>query len=292
MAYAGSLLYLMEKVVGPAFTSSTGYHYSGRGAGSLALSKEISSGEITPNVFMSVGSNPIRALEPKFTSWYVRFAASPVVLAYSPSSRFAPELNAIAAGTRQVSDLFNVLATPGFRLGRTDPNVDPQGQAFIEMLQLAKAKYGLAPGSIEKILGGSPGSSKSVQIFDETALEPRLEAGQLDAASAYLSQAIQLHLHYIDLGPSVDLGDPALASQYATARIPLAGSKVAKGAPLVIDVTVIGNHDPAAADALVAYLLSPAGLRAFSANGYKLLSPQAFGDRAAVPRVVAGELSS
>ena len=37
------------------------------------------------------------------------------------------------------------------------------------------------------------------QIFEEAALDSRLQAGQLDAASAYLSQAKQLHLHYIML---------------------------------------------------------------------------------------------
>jgi molybdate/tungstate transport system substrate-binding protein len=292
VAYAGSLLYLQEKVVGPAFSAKTGFKYSGRGAGSLALSQEILSGEIRPNVFLSVGGKPIQALEPKFTSWYVQFAASPIVIAYSPSSRFAPQLAAIAAGHRPLADLVSLLATSGFRLGRSDPNVDPQGQAFIEMLQLVKAKLGLPAGTIEKILGGPAASANSSEIFDETALEPRLEAGQLDAASAYLSQAIQLHLHYIDLGPTLDLGDPALATTYAKASLPLSSGKVAHGAPLVVDMTVLGSADASAADAFVAYLLSPAGLQAFSQNGYRLLHPKVFGNRSAVPQGLASELGA
>jgi molybdate/tungstate transport system substrate-binding protein len=292
VAYAGSLLYLQEKVIGPAFRAKTKYKYVGRGAGSLALSQEILSKEITPNVFLSVGGKPIQALEPKFTSWYVQVAASPIVIAYSQSSRFAPELAAIAAGSRPLADLVTLLATPGFRLGRSDPNVDPQGQAFIEMLQLVKAKLALPAGTIEKILGGSASSANSSEIFDETALEPRLEAGQLDAASAYLSQAIQLHLPYIDLGPSLDLGDPALVSTYATASLPLSNGKVVHGGPLVVDATVIGTTDSSAAAAFVAYLLSPAGLQALSQNGYRLLHPQVFGDHSAVPQDVAGELGS
>ena len=292
VAYAGSLVDLEEKVIGPAFTAATGYAYSGRGAGSLALSQEIVSGEISPSVFLSVGAMPIESLEPRFTTWYVQFAASPVVLAYSPSSRFAPQLEAIAAGREPLKDLFSLMATPGFRLGRTDPNVDPQGQAFVEMLQLSKAKFGLASGLVERILGGSPASASSPEIFDETALEPRLEAGQLDAASAFLSQAVQLHLHYIDLGPAVDLGDPALAADYGKASFPLANGAVVHGQPLVIDITVIGTASTGPADAFVAYTLSAAGRRAFGQNGYHLLPATAFGATSAVPRAVAAELAS
>lgn len=290
VAYAGSLLNLEEKVIGPAFHKATGYSYTGRGAGSLALSQEIAAGEISPNVFLSVGAKPIKALEPKFTSWYVQFAASPLVIAYSPSSRYASELEAIAAGHRPASDLFTLFQNPGFRLGRSDPNVDPQGQAFVEMMQLAKRQFNLPAGSLEKILGGVPGNSSSPEIFDETALEPRLEAGQLDAASAYLSQAVQLHLHYIDLGPTLDLGDPALASAYEQASFSLASGEVVKGKPLVIDITTIGNTDSAAAQAFVAYTLSKDGLKEFAAGGYRLLTPTVTGDQAAVPAAVAREL--
>jgi molybdate/tungstate transport system substrate-binding protein len=293
VAYAGSLLYLMEKVVGPAFTAETGYGYSGRGAGSLALSKEIAAGEITPDVFLSIGSKPIKSLEPKFTSWYVQVAASPIVIAYSRTSRFASQLAAIAAHRRPVTDLFRLLATKGFRLGRTDPNVDPQGQAFIEMLQLAKRRFGLPPGEIEQILGGPPRTSNaaSPEIFEETALEPRLEAGQLDAASAFLSQAIELHLPYIDLGPALDLGDPALADVYKRASIPLSTGEIVHGKPLVVDVAEIGTTHAAAARAFIAYLLSPAGRAAFARNGYRLLPAKAFGNLAAVPAAVKGELA-
>jgi molybdate/tungstate transport system substrate-binding protein len=290
VAYAGSLLYLAEKVLGPGFAAATGDKFSGRGAGSLALSQEIASGEIAPNVFMSIGGKPIEALEPRFTSWYVQFAASPLVVAYSTTGRFAPQLEAIAAGREPLADLFTLMSMPGFLLGRTDPNVDPQGQAFVEMLQLAKMKYRLAPGSVERILDGPPSASTSSEIYDETALEPRLEAGQLDAASAYLSQAVQLHLHYIDLGPALDFADPALASTYAKASFPLSSGKVVHGQPLAVDITVIGSSDAQAADRFVAFVLSSQGLDDFSHNGYTVLPPTAYGDRSAIPSDVAVEL--
>jgi molybdate/tungstate transport system substrate-binding protein len=51
VAYAASLQFLNEKVVGPAFTKAEGYKYSGTGAASGTLESEIASGEIHPNVF-------------------------------------------------------------------------------------------------------------------------------------------------------------------------------------------------------------------------------------------------
>jgi molybdate/tungstate transport system substrate-binding protein len=290
VAYAGSLENLNEKVIGPAFTRATGYGYSGRGAGSVGLSQEIKSGEITPNVFESVGSKPITALEPKFTTWYVRFAASPLVVAYNPASRYASQFEAIASGKKPVSDLFTLMETPGFRLGRTNPNTDPQGAAFAEMIELAQRQYGLPPGAVAKILGGPAASAQSSEIFAETALEPRLEAGQLDASSAFLSQAVQLHLHYIPLPPAINMGDPADAPAYAKASLRLADGTVSRGAPLVVDITTIGSADKAAADAFVAYVLSKAGLAAAKAGGYTLLTPTAFGDIRAIPAAVRSEL--
>ena len=290
VAYAGSLANLDEKVIGPAFTKAEGYAYQGRGAGSTALSQEIKSGEITPNVFESIGGKPITALEPKFTSWYVQFASSPIVVAYNPASKYASQFAAIASGAKPISDLFTLMAAPGFRLGRTDPNLDPQGVAFIEMLMLAQKQYNLPPDIVTKIIQGQPSSANSPAIFEETALEPRLQAGQLDASSAYLSQAIQLHLHYITLPSSINLGDPALAAHYKTVSFKLANGELQTGKPLSVCITTIGTTDQGAADAFVAFVLSRTGLALHKQGGYTLLTPKAFGKTAAIPASVKSEL--
>lgn len=290
VAYAGSLQDLDEKSIGPGFTKATGYQYSGRGGGSVAVAQEIAAGEITPNVFESIGAKPIKMLEPRFTSWYIQFAASPIVLAYNPQSKYASELKAYADGSKPISGLFTLLETPGFRLGRTDPNIDPQGAAFIEMLELAQKQYHLPAGTVEKILGGPPSSASSPEIFDETALEPRLQAGQLDAASAFLSQAVQLHLSYIPLPDTIDFGNPAMAAHYATASLKLANGTVSTGGPLVVDVTTIGKPTKAA-EAFIAYLLSKTGLALHKAAGYTLLTPTIVGKASAVPAAVRSELS-
>jgi molybdate/tungstate transport system substrate-binding protein len=288
VAYAASLQDLNEKVVGPAFTAATSFPYSGRAGASGELEQEIASGEISPNVFESVGGDNILPLEPKFTSWYVQYASTQIVLAYNPKSKYAAQFKAIASGKEPVKNLFTLLQTPGLKLGRTDPNIDPQGRAFIFMLQLAQMKYGLPADTVTKILGGAAlADPKSPQIFAEAALDTTLQSGQLDAASAYINQAIELHLSYIKLPPDINLGDPAFKEQYAKATITIAGNMKKKGSPLAIDITTIGTPTPAGL-AFVKYTLSPAGLALYKQGGYTLLTPKVVGT--GLPAEVQSEL--
>jgi molybdate/tungstate transport system substrate-binding protein len=294
VAYAASLQYLNEKVIGPAFTAAAGFQYSGRAGASDALSKEIASGEISPNVFQSVGKDPILALEPKFTKWFVTYASTQIVLAYNPKSKYASRFKAIASGKAPIQNLFTLLETPGLKLGRTDPNIDPQGRAFIFMLELAQMKYHLPADTVSKILGGvAPASAKSPQIYDETSLDSTLQSGQLDAASAYINQAVTLHLAYIKLPADINLGDPKDKADYAKVSITITSptGKVTKmGGPLAINITTIGTPTPAGI-AYVKYVLSPAGLALYKQGGYTLISPPKV-TGTGVPAAVLSELGS
>jgi molybdate/tungstate transport system substrate-binding protein len=289
VAYASSLQFLNEKVVGPAFTAATGYRYSGRGGQSGALEADIASGEITPNVFESVGGDNITPLEPEYTSWYIQYAGTSTVVAYNPKSKYASQFKAIADGSEPMQNLFTLLATPGLKLGRTDPNTDPQGRDFIEMLELAQAYYHLPSGTVAKILGTSDfGSASSPEIYAESSLDSTLESGQLDAASAFVTQAIELHLDYIPLPTAINLGSAADAAQYKTASVAIKGG-TKHGSPQVIDITIIGTPTPAAI-AFVKYTLSAAGLAQYKQGGFTLADPKVFGPASAVPSEVSSEL--
>src|ERR1700729_3860206 len=74
VAYASSLQFLNEKVAAPAFTTATGYKYTGRGDSSGALEADIAGGEITPNVFEAVGGGNSMPREPKFTKRVIPYA--------------------------------------------------------------------------------------------------------------------------------------------------------------------------------------------------------------------------
>ncbi len=66
-----------------------------------------------------------------------------MVVAYNPKGKYASQFKAIADGKKPIKDLFTLLQTPGLKLGRTDPNIDPQGRDFIFMLMLAQKYYHL-----------------------------------------------------------------------------------------------------------------------------------------------------
>jgi molybdate/tungstate transport system substrate-binding protein len=290
VAYASSLEFLNENDVKPAFTAATGAGYSGTGNASGTLEQFISSGEIKPNVFESVGGDNITPLEPKFTNWYVQYAATSMVIAYNPKSKYASEFKAYADGSKPLSTLFStLLQTPGLKLGRTDPNTDPQGRDFIYMLELAQKYYNLPSDTVSKILGTTDfGTSSSSQIYAESSLDSTLQSGQLDASSAFITQAKELGLDYIPLPAAINLGDAALASTYKTASVTIkTGTKT--GSPQDIDITIIGTPTPAA-EAFVAYTLSPAGLAQYKQGGFTVLTPTLFGTKSDVPAPVASEL--
>jgi molybdate/tungstate transport system substrate-binding protein len=293
VAYASSLQYLNEKIVSPAFTKAQGYKFSGRGAASGDLETDIAGGEISPNVFESVGGDNITPLEPKYTKWYVQYAGTSIVVAYNPKSKYASDFKAIADGSKNVCSLFSsTLQTSGLKLGRTDPNVDPQGRDFIYMLELAQSYCKLPSDTVAKILGTSDlGTSKSSQIYAESSLDSTLQSGQLDASSAFITQAIELHLDYIKLPDAISLASAADAAAYAKATVKLENGMTKKGSPQVIDITAIGTPT-AAGNAFIKYTLSPTGLAQYKQGGFTVLTPTVFGDKSAVPAAVQSELGS
>ena len=284
VASAGSLQLLMDKYIGPPFITATGDEYQNQSAGSVGLAEEIAAGALTPNVFVPIGSAPMALVEPAFTTWAVQFAASPLVVAYNPNGPYASQLKKIAASKTPISDLFTLMATPGFKLGRTDPATDSQGQGFVMMVQLAEQYLGVSATTASAVLGGSDASS---QIFSETALEPTLQAGELDAASAYLPQAVQLGLPYVALPDQINFGDPANAAIYEGASMTLSTGKVVHGSLLDLEASVLGTtSNPAtpAATAFVEFLLSSSTRDLLKKLGYTLLPPTLLGNAAAAPQ--------
>lgn len=282
VAYAGSLQNVNELQVSPAFTKATGYKYQGKGGGAVGMAQEIKSKTIAPNVFESIGYAPVQLIEPRLTSWAIAFSSSPLVLAYNPNSKFASELTAIKSGQKPLADLFALMAQPGFYLGRTNPNTDPQGQAFYEMVELAVKKYDLSPSLVQQILGPVDNSH---EVYSETGILSLLQSGGLDAASAFLPEAVQRHLAYISLPTSLNFSSQADASLYQTATIRLGNGSIVRGVPLTIDITTVGTPNPAAVS-FIHFLLGPKGQAIMKNAGYPTFSPTVIGNLKAVPKGV------
>ncbi len=281
--YAASLTSIMEKQVAPAFKQSTGYTFEGEAKGSLALANEIKGHLHRPDIFISaspaVNKQLMGAANGNYVSWYLNFARSEIVIGYNQNSRFASDFQAAAQGTKS---WYQVLEEPGLRLGRTDPILDPKGQATIYMLELAE-KYYHQPGLTQKILGANENTS---QIFPEEELVTRLGAGQLDAGFFYSNEAKAATIPTITLPDQINLGSPSLASTYSTVTWTNPKTRaVSKGGPIIFTVTIPSTaQNQAGALAFAKFLLSSQGQSLLLANGLLSTPFTASGDAAAVPQ--------
>jgi molybdate/tungstate transport system substrate-binding protein len=254
VAYAGSMGSLMDGGVRPAIAKALGAELQGRAQGSTGLANLIVAGSIRPDVFISVTPEPMRiVLKAGKAQSALPIARTEMVIAYSPHSQYAAAL--AKAGASGAKPWWQILETPGFRFGRTDPNTDPQGLNVIFMMQLAE-RYYHQPGLANKILGPQINPQ---QIFQEPQVMARLQAGQLDASSAYKTQPAALGLPFLSLPPEINLGSASMEKEYQQASLTLNG-KTHRPSPLVFYSAVLKDApQPKLAARFVAWLRGPEG---------------------------------
>lgn len=245
--YAGSLVNLMEKQIGPAFADASGDHYQGRGSDSQSIANAIKGKVQVGDVFIAASPTVNTALmgpsNGSWETWYTKFASAPLELGYSSRSKFAPAL--------QSGNWYDVLRSPGIRIGITDPTLDPKGKLTIEALDTAQQAYHLPATYAASI-------RRKASIFPEQDLLGRLEAGQLDVGFFYSNEAVPAHI------PTVGLGK---AHESATFTV-----SVLQNAP-----------DPTAGAAFVRYLLGPARSTLTAGGLHMFAHPELTGPRSAVP---------
>ena len=252
--YAGSLVNLMEHGVGPAFDKATGDTFRGFGGGSNGLANQIKGKLRRADVFIS--ANPkvndmlMGSANGDWVSWYVTFAQSPLVIGYSPTSKFANDL--------KTKPWYEVLREPGIRIGRTDPKLDPKGALTVQLLDKAEQVYH-QPGLAKAVLG-APNNPE--QIRPEENLVGRLQSGQIDVGFFYSTETSDLKIPAITLPPEV-----ALSAVYT--------------ATVVRDAA-----DPGAAAKFIDFLLSTPGQAVMKEHGLDTVTPSVTGDAAKVPAAI------
>src|ERR1700738_3877534 len=268
VAYAGSMGALMDRFIGPAFAKANAVEYQGIGQGAYGLARQLEGRLLQADVFVPITPGPVDIVKKAgMIGPAVPVASTQMVIAYSPKSKFVPEFEAAAQAKKS---WYDVLQTPGLRFGRTDPATDPQGQNIIFTMLLAQNFYKL-PGLADKILGGYQNPQ---QIFTEPSLLSRLEAGQIDASSGYLSAATSHHLPFITLPDEINLSNPEMEAQWyknVQFSITLPGGKTVtlNTQPLVFYATVLkDSKQPALAAKFVQFMQSPEGQKLLEDNGY------------------------
>jgi molybdate/tungstate transport system substrate-binding protein len=263
VAYAGSMGSMMDGGVRPAIAKTLGAEMRGRGQGSTGLANLIVAGSVRPDVFIAVTPGPMRiVLKAGKAARAIPIASTRMVIAYCPHSRYAAALAKVGAPGAKA--WWQVLETPGLRFGRTDPNTDPQGLNVIFMMQLA-ARYYHQPDLVEKILGPEINPQ---QIFQEPEVMARLQAGQLDASSAYKTQPAALGLPFISLPAAINLASASMEHEYQQASVTLNG-KTHRPSPLVFYAAVLKEAPhPKLAERFVTWLKSPAAREILSRYHY------------------------
>jgi molybdate/tungstate transport system substrate-binding protein len=281
--YAGSLISVMETKIGPAF-SHLGYGYKGEGHGSIQDANMIIDGQRFPDVFISVGGQPITKLivnNPSLAKWYLGFASDELVIAYNPKSHFAADLEKAKSGA---IPWHQAVAKSGFRFLRTDPFLDPKGCYTFISTKLADILYHNSSLS-SSILNGERNPD---QLRPEEILFTLLETGEADAIPAYKHEAIERGFPFISLPPQINLGDPAFASYYKQASCTQQDGTLNFGKPIVFDITIPNTvRNTEGAIQLVKFLFSDQGKKIFENDGFKLLPLTAGGNKTAIPQEIS-----
>jgi molybdate/tungstate transport system substrate-binding protein len=282
--YAGSLATVMENGIGPAFTKATGYTYQGEAQGSMGAAQMIRNHLRNPDVFISadplVNVNLLMGPQNEnLTQWFVVIAASQLVLAYNPNSRFVAKFEEAAANKLP---WYEALATLGLRFGRGDPNVDPKGYRTLFMFGLAARHY--HRNDIPKLLGQP---LNPAQTFPEVALLARVESGQFDAGIFYKHEIVARHLPYISLPAEINLSDTRFSDLYAQETYTTPSGQKVSGAPILFTITIpqSARHREAAL-AFVQFLLTSGKLlREF---GFEEVEHRVAGDATQIPPELRG----
>ena len=213
-------------------------------------------------------------LEPRLTTWHALFARNRIVLAYTPKSRGAAEIDS--------TNWYRVLERPGVQVGRADPHTDPSGYRTLLVWQLAE-RYYREPRLYERMLSASPARNVRPREADQVAL---LEVGEYDYTWTYQNLAENAGLRYVKLPDAVNLGNPADSATYATASVRVQGktttdSVTFRGRPILFAVSIpnVARH-PGLAERFVAFLLSSEGKRILRAQHFDALDEPIFGGRA------------
>jgi molybdate/tungstate transport system substrate-binding protein len=184
--YAGSLVAPMEGPVKDALRTA-GIDFEGEPGGSKALANLIAAGVRSPDVFIYVDPKLVVKFRDR-VAWAKTFAGTNLGVAWTPNSKYAGLFDAVADGK---TPLQQALETPGLRIGRTDPKLDPKGEYTVEGMNAW-----LGRDAARRILGDDENPS---QIFPEQDLLARVDTGQADVGFFYRVEAVARGYRFMQL---------------------------------------------------------------------------------------------
>lgn len=265
---AASLTKPLQPVL-DSFAARTGTVIQRESGATLEHVRKITELRRTPDLLLLADADVFpRYLVPKYASWYADFARNRMVVAYTPRSRYAKEINP--------SNWMQIVTRPDVEVGRSDPDQAPVGYRTLIMFGLADLYYKGMPNIGGALLTHAPPRNVRSNAADLAAL---LGAGELDYIYDYQSVAESNGFDYVRLPNAIDLGDLGLAKFYARSHATIRGSKrgetvIVSGEPIVYGLT-IPRAAPHAATArnFLAYLRSSTVIARLRAAHVDMLDP-------------------
>lgn len=274
---AGSLARPLKAVL-DTFARREGVAIAQESAGSLESARKLTELGKIPDVIALADAEVFpRYLVPAHVEQYTLFARNRMVVAYTERSKYAAEMNA--------GSWTDILTRSDVEVGRSDPELDPNGYRTLMVWQLAeraRAQAGLA----QRLEQQAPPRNVRPKEADLVGL---LQAGELDYIWSYESMVKAADLRYVLLGDSVDLSSTELAAFYAMASVTVRGATqgstvVFTGEPIVYAFAVPKNAPNAElAQRFATFLVSEDGKAILRREGLDVLD---------LPRVETGLASS
>lgn len=227
-----------------------------------------------------------KILSPNHAAWVAKFASTEIVLAGHSSSARRSEINA--------ENWCDILLQPGIRYGIANPSQDPCGYYARIAWELAQKHYFAAKGSnrplarqlIEKC------TPEYIAIDANALIAEYLNMARVDYAFIYKVHAIDQRLPYTQLPKEVNLGDLALAKDYAGVQVNVpnyrGGTETLVGSPIAFGITILSDaaHPNEAAD-FVHFVLSPQGQQILKVSGFRPIAPATVPAWGKVPQFLA-----
>ncbi|MEP6765022.1 MAG: extracellular solute-binding protein, partial [Gemmatimonadaceae bacterium] len=244
------------KVLADSFTARTSIAVVQESQSSLELARKLTEFNDVPDILALADYKVFtKLLQPKFLDGYWIFARNRLVIGYTEKSRHQTEL--VNDGWR------TVLTRSDVEVGRSDPNTDPSGYRTLMAFQLAELHYN-EKGLAARLLAAAPPRNVRPREADQVGL---LQAGTLDYIWTYENLARGARLKFVELPPSIDLGNAADSLTYAKASVRVAGkqrgdSVTFKGEPILYGVAVpFAAPNATAAKQFLQFMLSADGQR-------------------------------
>lgn len=230
-----------------------------------------------------------------YADWDIESNTNQLVLAYTPTSKYADEINA--------DNWYQIISRPDVAFGLTDPRIDAVGYRTLMTLGLAAAYYndttlvqdavgshfsmpitadtinGITTVSVPELL--EPTDSHLVLRNVDTELLALLQSGNIDYTLDYKSVVIQEGLNYLELPPEINLGDVSDTAAYQKVTVNMNYQRFATvspnfaGTPIIYGMTIPNNaQNTAAAIKFIQFVLSPEGQKIFqNCNQPELIPP-------------------